>query len=581
MASAIFFGSCAAALAVSSAVNISTRMMVSTGDNVLIAGFIVSGTGQKQICVRAIGPSLPLPGALKDPVLELHNSSGALVATNDNWRSSQQSALIAAHINPTNDLESALIVSVQGGSSYTAIVRERTARQALGLGQRMRSYERKRDDAPRKHLDAGEGSDERQCDDRRLYRAGRQSETNDPARARTVSGCKCGKKIPGTLADPTLELHDGKGALIAQNDNWQSTQSAQIIATGLQPRDTREPAIISTLKPGAYTAIVRGARNTTGISLVEAYDLDPPPKPNGSTLFIAQLRGQTPGAQGSGTATLRLSDDGRTAIVTFQFSNLSSPVTGMHVHGPNGEIIFDVDDATAQADGSYIWTITAVGTLSANDIANAIRSGSTYFNIHTANNPTGEIKGYFGIAKGGSAAPPLASGTPSLKDASRFLTQATFGTTESEVTNVQHLGFNGWLNQQFAKPVTSHVAFVLNSGHQPSLDDTMKAWWTSAIAAPDQLRQRVAFALSEILVVSTVGSGLDGEPLGMSTYVDTLLKDAFGNSGNYSKTSRSIPRWAFISTCWATIVSNREAISIQMKTSRVRSCSCFRSDCIA
>ena len=205
------------------------------------------------------------------------------------------------------------------------------------------------------------------------------------------------------------------------------------------------------------------------------------------------------------------------------------------MHGPNGEIIFDVDDATPQTDGSYIWTITGVGTLSANDIANFIRSGSTYFNIHTANYPTGEIKGFFSVARGGSAAPtptpppPLASGTPSLKDASRFLTQATFGTTEGEVTNVQHLGFNGWLNQQFAKPVTSHVAFLLNAGHQPSLDDTMNAWWTSAISAPDQLRQRVAFALSEILVVSTVGSGLDGEPLGMSTYVDTLLKDSFGN----------------------------------------------------
>ena len=76
----------ASAHAISSAVNISTRMVVETGDNVLIGGFIVYGTGQKTVAVRAIGPSLPVQGALSDPVLELHDASGALIATNDNWR---------------------------------------------------------------------------------------------------------------------------------------------------------------------------------------------------------------------------------------------------------------------------------------------------------------------------------------------------------------------------------------------------------------------------------------------------------------------------------------------------------------
>jgi uncharacterized protein (DUF1800 family) len=534
VANAVLLASCTTTLAVSSAVNISTRMIVGTGNDVLIAGFIVNGTGQKQICVRALGPSLPVPDALQDPVLELHDASGALVTSNNNWRTSQQNALIAAHLNPSNDLESALIASVNGGSHYTAIVRGANNTTGVGL---IEAYDLTNGNVTTRLANISTRGKVLTNDN--VMIAGfivlGDSSKQLILRVRGPSLVVNGQKIPGSLSDPMLELHDSRGALIAQNDNWRSNQASQIIATGLQPTDTHEPAIISTLTPGAYTAIVRGVRNMTGIALVEAYDLDPPPKPNGSILFIAQLRGQIPGAQGSGLATLRLSDDGKTAIVTFQFGNLSSPVTGMHVHGPNGEIIFDVDDATPQADGSYIWNITAVGTLSANDIATAIRTGHTYFNIHTANNPTGEIKGFFGVAKGGSAAPtptpppPLASGTPSIKDASRFLTQATFGTTESEVTNVQHLGFDGWLNQQFAKPVTSHATFVLNAGHQPSLDDTMNAWWTTAITAPDQLRQRVAFALSEILVVSTVGSGLDGQPLGMSTYVDTLLRDCFGN----------------------------------------------------
>ena len=431
-------------------------------------------------------------------------------------------------------MESALIVSVPGGSSYTAIVRGANGTTGVGL---VEAYDLTSGNVTTRLANISTRGKVLTNDN--VMIAGFIVLGDSPKRmilrVRGPSLVVNGVRIPGALADPSLELHDGTGALIAQNDNWQSSQSAQIIATGLQPSDAREPAILSTLQPGAYTAIVRGARNTTGISLVEAYDLDPPPKPNGSTLFIAQLRGQLPGAQGSGTATLRLSDDGRSAIFAFQFSNLTSPVSGMHIHMATGEIIFDVDSATPQSDGSYIWTIRAVGTFSANDILNAIRSGNTYFNIHTANHPTGEIKGFLVVARGGSAAPtptpppPLASGTPSLKDASRFLTQATFGTTESEVANVQHLGFNGWLNQQFAKPTTSHANFILSLDPNPSFDDSMKAWWTTAIAAPDQLRQRVAFALSEILVVSTVGSGLEEHAIGMSTYVDTLLKDAFGN----------------------------------------------------
>src|SRR3984893_11420224 len=78
------------AFAISSAVNLSTRMVVQTSDNVLIGGFIVYGTGQKTIALRAIGPSLPIAGALSDPILELHDVSGRLISSNDNWRSTQQ-----------------------------------------------------------------------------------------------------------------------------------------------------------------------------------------------------------------------------------------------------------------------------------------------------------------------------------------------------------------------------------------------------------------------------------------------------------------------------------------------------------
>ena len=72
--------------------------------------------------MRAIGPSLPLVGALADPVLELHNSSGGLIQSNDNWRSDQEAAIIATGIPPANDLESAIVLNFAPGN-YTAIVR--------------------------------------------------------------------------------------------------------------------------------------------------------------------------------------------------------------------------------------------------------------------------------------------------------------------------------------------------------------------------------------------------------------------------------------------------------------------------
>jgi hypothetical protein len=88
--------------------------------------------------------------------------------------------------------------------------------------------------------------------------------------------------VPNVLADPTLELHDGTGALIASNDNWQTTiiggvithdQAQEIQDSGYAPGDGRESAIIADLPAGNYTAIVRGVNNTTGVALVEVYDL--------------------------------------------------------------------------------------------------------------------------------------------------------------------------------------------------------------------------------------------------------------------------------------------------------------------
>jgi len=521
-------------------------MMVETGDNVLIGGFIVFGTGQKNIAVRAIGPSLPVKGALSNPVLELHDGTGAIIAMNDDWRSSQQNALIAAGMAPANDLDSALITVLSPGA-YTVIVRG--VNNAVGLAL-VEVYDLD-PGTPTARLGNISTRGHVLVDDNIMIggfilRGDLNKRTI--LRVRGPSLSLNGVPLAGRMMDPTIELHDGNGALMAQNDNWRSSQEQEIEASALAPTDDHEPAIVATLTPGNYTAVVRGANNSTGIALVEMYDLDQPPQSDGSTLYVAQLRPQGAAtSQGSGTATLRLAADGKSAIISFSFSNLSGPISGMHIHGADGGIIFDVDSATPQADGTIIWVLTPVGSLSVADILNQIKAGQTYFNIHTAQYPNGEIKGFFNVSTGAQTAPvptpapPLPSVPPTVTDAGRFLSQSTFGATDALIAKVQSQGYEGFLSDQFAAPMSSHLAFVdaavaalpspapSATPNQPTLTQTNDAWWTYAVSAPDQLRQRVAFALSETLVVSINSAGLANKPFALPAYYDVLVKDAFGN----------------------------------------------------
>ena len=537
------------AYGVSSAVNISTRMVVETGDNILIGGFIVYGTGQKKIAVRAMGPSLTaagVSGTLSDPILELRDAAGNIVLSNDNWRSAQQDAIIAAGVAPASDLESALIVTIDPGA-YTAIVRGVGNVTGVGL---VEVYDVDPDGASarlanistRGHVLVGDnamigGFIVRGDVGKRML-----------MRARGPSLFLNGVPIAGRLMDPTMELRDANGALLAQNDNWRLNQEAEIAASSIAPTDDREPAIVWTMAPGSYTAVVRGVNNTTGVALVEMYDLDQPPQSDGSILYLAQLRPQgSASSQGSGTSTLRLAADEKSAIVNFSYSNLTGPITSIHIHAADGSILFDLDDVEPQPDGSLIWVFSQVGSFSVADILNQIKTGQAYLNIHTAQYPNGEIKGFFNLSSGGQTAPvptpppALPGGPPTAAAAGRFLSQATFGPTEALIAQVQSQGYESFLEEQFAAPMSSHLAFVdaavaalpspspSATPNQPTLTNTNDAWWTHAIAGPDQLRQRVAFALHEILVVSITSGGLANRPYALPAYYDVLVRDAFGN----------------------------------------------------
>jgi hypothetical protein len=265
--------------------NISTRMRVLTGDNVLIGGFIVTGTDPKRVIIRGIGPSLAqfFSGTLGDPTLELHQ--GTTVITNDNWKindqtgQSQEADIRATTIPPGNDLESAIIATLAPGS-YTAILAGKNGGTGVGL---VEVYD----------LAQGANSQLANISSRGFVDTGDNvmigglivgggnggGSTRVIARAIGPSLTANGSPLPGRLADPTLELHNSSGTMVVTNDNWKindqtgQSQEADIRATTVPPTNDLESAIVATLPPDNYTAIVRGKNNTVGIAVVEAYNL--------------------------------------------------------------------------------------------------------------------------------------------------------------------------------------------------------------------------------------------------------------------------------------------------------------------
>ncbi len=269
----------------------------------------------------------------------------------------------------------------------------------------------------------------------------------------------------------------------------------------------------------------------------------PPVGTQSGTLYLAEMRPEGSAvSSGSGISTLRLATDERSAIIKFNFSNLTTPVVAAHVHGPanpgeNGPILFDFDTAPRQADGSFVWTFAQVGNVTVAQIVEAIKNSRTYINIHSSRFPTGEIRNHYRRVNGSTtftpptANPPLSTVPRDDNDVARFLTQATFGATKSEITRVRQIGFEAWLNEQFDAPTTSHLTYLDNAsaaGENVYVNQTMEAFWSKGLRGNDQLRQRLAFAMSEIFVVSAEGE-LVGEPYALSGYMDMLQDNAFGN----------------------------------------------------
>ncbi len=250
--------------------NISGRLLIQTGNNVGIAGFVVGGTEAKKVLIRGLGPTLAqfnVTGVMQNPTLELHDGRGSLITTNDNWKDTQQAEITATQLAPPADVEAAILATLQPGA-YTAI--QTDARGGTGVGL-IEVYD----------VDPFASSRLINISTRGLVQTGNNvliggfslaagsGSNNVVVRALGPSLAPFG--VNNALPDPFATLYDSNGNVITANDNWKDSQQSAIENTGLQPPNDLDAAILVRLAAGNYTAIVTDKSGSTGVALVEVY----------------------------------------------------------------------------------------------------------------------------------------------------------------------------------------------------------------------------------------------------------------------------------------------------------------------
>ena len=254
--------------------NLSARAHVFTGERILIDGFIIEGSESKKVLIRGLGPSLAGFGILNflaDPTLSLFDHTGTLIAANDNWKSTQQAQIQATGLAPSNDFEAAILATLSPGA-YTAFLQGKSATSGIGLAE---IYDVDPSvNAQVTNLSArgfvGSGNDVLIGG---IIIGGGPTGSVQRVLIRALGPSLSSAGVASPLANPILSLRDINGTVIANNDNWQDSQQADIAATGKAPSNMKESAILALLAPGNYTAVVTGKNGATGVGLIEFYSL--------------------------------------------------------------------------------------------------------------------------------------------------------------------------------------------------------------------------------------------------------------------------------------------------------------------
>jgi uncharacterized protein (DUF1800 family) len=527
----------------------------------MAAGFVVGGNGTKQILLRAVGPGLSpfgVSGLLADPVLTVFDSTGASIASNDNWDAPNTAvfATVGAFALLPGSKDAALLRTFAPGA-YTAVVSGNGATGAALL----------------EVYDAGGSGQLINLSTRLQTAAGTPTISGFVVSAGTgsrkflIRGVGPGLAqfgLSGTLPDPSLVLRDQSAVTLSTATANAASSSLALVATeaGAFTATSKDAALIATLPAGNYTVQVVSASGTgSGTVILELYDVtgfaDVPAGDGSPAFYLAKLApaANAPASTASGYATILFDPATGTGKVAVHFSNLSSAEVVAHLElgtpGSGGTVVLGL--VPGQVD-NQTWTIGGSGQYSASQVVAALQSGQIFVEVDSSSYPSGELFGAFVPAQASqtftapAASPPLPSGliaSPDPKAAARLLAQATFGPKSGDGAAVMTRGISGWIDDQIALPASLHlaatradaVAFPPPTAGVPGDEAYMAVtpaarqagWWKLALTAPDQLRQRVAFALSEILVVSEQDTVLRAQSEALANYYDLLVKDAFGN----------------------------------------------------
>ncbi|MBI5693052.1 MAG: DUF1800 family protein [Verrucomicrobia bacterium] len=539
--------------------NISTRGQVGAGADNIFGGFVISG-GPKTVLVRAIGPGLAafgVPGTLADPKLEIF-SGQAKVAENDNWNATDGASFsqVGAFPLPVDSKDAVVVATLQPGA-YTAQISGNPSTGSGppgtgvailevydlgGAGQLVNIATR---------LAVGTGANAAVAGFVVAPGAGTRK-----LLVRGVGPALAAFGLGGTLPDPKLTVLDAAGGevAVANANGGASALTTAAGQAGAFATTATDTAVIVNVAPGSYTAQLAGLSGaTSGVALIEVYDVTnasglPPAFGQSPRLFFANLRGSATGSTAAGYATVLFDPNTNTAMVSASFSNLSSAQTGAHLVLGSGAGTFVLNLPRGQVNG-IPWNFPASGPYSSSAIVTALLNGEIIAQIDTAAFPAGELRSNLIAVRGSTvftapAAPPaLPAGlltSPSEVDAARFLIQATFGPTPATIGALRARGISGWIDDQLALPATSAVAGLNddvtafpNPPRSAGIDyfyythwNWHAAWWKTVLTAPDQLRQRVAFALSELLVVGNLS---DIPVKAKVRYYDHLVSGAFGS----------------------------------------------------
>jgi len=516
-------------------INLSTRAMVGTGSGILITGIVVApGSGTRQLLVRAAGPALSnfgLSDTLADPTISVLNRANVAVATNDNWGSVSAAAMSAASTRAgafafaAGSRDASLLAELAPGS-YSVQVSGVNGATGLAL---VELYDLTTEQRPSVAIAASVASTDTLNAPPAVFTVSRTGPTNAPLTVYfTTAGSATSESDYRPLTGSVIFPAGAESATVTL------TPVVKDASSGMTPNKS----VVLTLANGPAYSV--GSSNFASATIFY----------NPGTLYSSTLRvpSSVTGSTASGSASLQLSSDNRYAVINVSFNGLSSAQTLAYVRlGEPGQVGVDLLQLPTGQISGLRWAISPSGNLSGGDIVNAIREGRVFIAIETANAPTGELRGSFVRTTGSlaftpPAAPPAVSSaalTPS--DAARFLTQATFGPTTEAITALTDktpAALDQWITSQMAIAPSSHdaatdadfITFSKPAGNaQLTHSNRQAAWWKIAVEGPDQLRQRVAFALSQIFVVSENNAVLTYQPSALAFYYDLLAKNAFGN----------------------------------------------------